>query len=481
MRVSLLEDVNRRVFVKDLGVIGIGLVLGTMGGCEELAEDIKHRPIRRRLRTGSAEVDKDIATYNEAVDLMKALPAGDLRNWLNQAGIHGVPAHFNFCEHGTDHFFDWHRAYLFYFEKICQTLTKKHKFGLPYWNWNQNPDIHSAFLNPAGSLYLARNRTSMTGSWQVTTAALDPIFADPNFFTFRIQLEGTPHNNVHTYIGGTLGGFASAQDPLFWMHHCMIDYCWAKWNLELGNNNTNDPTWVNHPNSHFVDADSQVASATAGITTLMPLISYQYESSAIGSSPAVETEKNMNDYKQLEKRIREGAKVRFDIKQRIRIADRAAVSIARPASIETKVSVNDFTSILNSDPAKERVFVSIDFVQLPATSDFAVRVFIGLPGANRSTSTDDPHFAGSFGFFGGPPANGAGAAAAEHTGQNMFLVNITDTLRKLKGRQELKEGSPFSVQLVPVPFGGKFEREDTQLLLEKIDIIITPVIINSRE
>jgi hypothetical protein len=37
------------------------------------------------------------------------------------------------------------------------------------------------------------------------------------------------------------------------------------------------------------------------------------------------------------------------------------------------------------------------------------------------------------------------------------------------------------VQLVPVPFAGKFEREDTRLLLEKIDIIITPVIINSQE
>jgi hypothetical protein len=154
----------------------------------------------------------------------------------------------------------------------------------------------------------------------------------------------------------------------------------------LGNNNTNDPTWVNHPNEHFVDADGQVAAATAGVTTLMPLISYQYESSAIGSSPAVETEKNKNDYKKLEKRIREGAKVRFDIKQRIRIADRAAVSIARPASMEAKVSVSDFTSILNADPARERVFVSIDFVQLPATSDFAVRVFIGLPSANRTTS-----------------------------------------------------------------------------------------------
>jgi len=481
MRIPILEDVTRRVFVKDLGFIGMGLVLGTMGGCEDLAEKIKHRPIRRRLRTGSPQVDADIATYREAVELMKGLPAGDLRNWLNQAAIHGVPTNFNFCEHGTDHFFDWHRAYLFYFEKICQELTKDHKFGLPYWNWNQNPDIHPAFLDTASSLYLARSRTSMTGSGSVTTAALDPILADTNFFTFRIQLEGTPHNNVHGYIGGTLGGYASARDPLFWMHHCMIDYCWAKWNIELGNSNTNDPAWVNHQNSHFVDANAQVATATAGITTLMPLLSYQYESSAIGSSPAVEWKKTKHNYEKLEKKIRKGANVRFDIKQRIRIAERSAVSIARPASMETRVSVSDFTRILSLDPAKERVFVNIDFAQLPATSDFVVRVFIGLPSANRTTPTDDPHFAGSFAFFGGPPANASRAAGGEHKGQDMFLVNITDTLQRLKRNQELKEGSPLSVQLVPVPFAGKFEREDTQLQLERIDIIITPVIINPPE
>ncbi|MBC7789158.1 MAG: tyrosinase family protein [Anaerolineae bacterium] len=415
------------------------------------------------------------------MDLMKALPSADLRSWLNQAAIHGVPTNFNFCEHGTDHFFDWHRAYLFYFEKICQELTKDRKFGLPYWNWNQNPDIHPAFLDPASSLYLARSRNSMTGSWSITTAALDPILADPNFFTFRMQLEGTPHNNVHGYIGGTLGGYASARDPLFWMHHCMIDYCWAKWNIELGNNNTNDPAWVNHQNSHFVDANGQVATATAGITTLMPLISYQYESSVIGSSPAVEWKKAKHDYEKLEKKIRKGANVRFDIKQRIRIADRAAVSIGKPVSMETRVSVSDFTRILSLDPAKERVFVNIDFAQLPASSDFAVRVFIGLPSANRTTPTDDPHFAGSFAFFGGSPAKASLAAGGEHKGQDMFLVNITDTLQRLKRNQELKEGSPLSVQLVPVPFAGKFEREDTQLLLERIDIIITPVIINPPE
>src|SRR5215216_2105661 len=153
------NNLSRRVFVKGLGFVSLGLVLGTLGGCEELAEAIKNRPIRRRLRIGSPEVDADIDTYRQAVTLMKALPASDPISWAAQAAIHGVTTHFNFCQHGTDHFFDWHRAYLFYFEKICQKLTGNAKFGLPYWNWNQDPDIHPAFLDVSSPLFLARNKT----------------------------------------------------------------------------------------------------------------------------------------------------------------------------------------------------------------------------------------------------------------------------------------------------------------------------------
>src|SRR5439155_719908 len=146
------------------------------------------------------DVDDDIATYREAVKLMKALSPGDPTSWAAQAGIHGtVSGGFLYCQHGTDHFFDWHRAYLFYFEKICQKLTHNKKFGLPYWNWNQVPDINPAFLDPASPLFLARNRNSMIGSWSVTTPALDPILADTNFFTLSPQIEGTPHNNVHGF------------------------------------------------------------------------------------------------------------------------------------------------------------------------------------------------------------------------------------------------------------------------------------------
>ena len=74
---------------------------------------------------------------------------------------------------------------------------------------------------------------------------------------------------------------------------------------------------------------------TAGLTTVLPLLSYQYEGSAIGSSPAT---KAIKDFKKLEARLKAGANIRFDVKQRIRLADKAAISIARPMTKETRLS-----------------------------------------------------------------------------------------------------------------------------------------------
>ncbi|HET6670231.1 MAG TPA: hypothetical protein VFH15_08355, partial [Pyrinomonadaceae bacterium] len=81
---------------------------------------------------------------------------------------------------------------------------------------------------------------------------------------------------------------------------------------------------------------------------------------------------------------------------------------------------------------------------------------------------------GSFGFFGTTePSDRAG-----HRHQPRFLVNITSTLQRLKSNQELRDGNPISLQLVAAPLAGKLEKEDTELQLEKIEIITTPVIIN---
>jgi hypothetical protein len=65
------KSAGRRVFVKGLGFISLAMLMGTYGGCERACQQIKKRPIRRRLRTGSPEVDADIATYKDAVTKMK--------------------------------------------------------------------------------------------------------------------------------------------------------------------------------------------------------------------------------------------------------------------------------------------------------------------------------------------------------------------------------------------------------------------------
>jgi len=471
------ENASRRVFVKGLGFISLAVLMGTYGGCEKACQQIKNRPVRRRLRTGSPEVDADIAAYKDAVTKMKARSAADVndkRGWTYQAGIHGsVAAGFNLCQHGNNHFFSWHRAYLFYLEKICQELTGNKNFGLPYWNWNQDPAIHQAFLDPAPNpLFEARTRTTVAGQVQFITSTLDPIFADTNFFTFSSQLEGTPHNRAHTWIGGIFGGGGSAGDPIFYAHHNMVDYCWAKWNNELGNNNTNDAAWVQTSWNHFVDGQGNPVEITAGLTTIMPLISYQFESSAIGSNPA-KAEPTGAKFSELEKRIRAGADVRFDIKKRILIAERAPVKMAQPFSKPTRLIPEDFAALINSDKEKEKIFGSIQYAQLPPASDFYVRVFINMPTATAATPIEDPHYAGSFSFF------GTHIEGAQHEHKPQFLVNITETLQKLKQRNELIDKNPVSVNLVVVPNGDQFEKPDVELMLEKIEILVTPVIVKT--
>jgi hypothetical protein len=105
---------------------------------------------------------------------------------------------------------------------------------------------------------------------------------------------------------------------------------------------------------------------------------------------------------------------------------------------------------------------------LPSTNDFFLRVFINLPDADARTPTDDPHFAGSFAFFG---THGQGHG--RHAAKTEFLVYVTDTLRRLRAIGALRDGEPISVQLVAVPVAGQFARADTELMLEGIDLIVS--------
>ena len=462
---------QRRAFLRHAGGVGLGLwVAASLGGCESILKAIRERPTRYRLGSNSADALSHLQTYRAAVQAMKALPASDPCSWAAQAGIHGTASGFNFCQHGTPHFFSWHRAYLYFFERICRKLTGEKGFALPYWNWNQDGQLHADFLNPTSPLFHPRNQTSLVGFGPVSGATLDPILDDGNFFTFSGTLEA-PHGSVHGRIGQDMGGGGSAKDPVFWMHHGMIDYCWAKWNYELGFDNPNDPAWANTSWNHFYDSDGSAATTSAGLTTLMPLIAYQYESSAIGTHAAAAQAKAADDFAQLRRRIEAGAPVQLDIRQRFLVAEAAEAPIAKPFSSRPVARIAALTGLLTQRDPGSNAFLSVEYAAFPEATDFFVRVFINLPDAHAGTPVDDVHYAGSFAFFGTPGGIHEQMHSAKH------LVNVTPTLRALLQRGELRESSAVTVQLVVVPANEQFSRPDLKLRLEKIELWLTPIIL----
>lgn len=471
--IDLDPRMDRRLFMKGLGLSTTGLVMATLGGCESIFEQIANRPVRYRLRTGSPEVDNVVEIYGDAVNQMRALPSTDPRSWDAQSALHGTNGvGFNFCEHNTDHFFSWHRAYLFFLEQICQTLTGEDAFGLPYWNWNQDPDMHPEFTDPANPLNHPRNNTSLAGFSGFSDQDLDPMFTNPDFYTFSGLIEGTPHNNAHNFIGMDMSNFGSPQDPIFWMHHCMVDYCWAKWNIELGNNMPNDPAWQNTTWTHFTDGNGDPTEMSALGTSLMPVLSFRYESSVIGSFPAT-ARLAAAELRKAEERIREGTDVRFEIKRVVPIASRAQVRMSNPFSSGADIDTGAFRALVESDRTQEQIFARVKYASLPATSNFFVRVFVNLPDANAETPTTDPHYAGSFSFFG--TQGGHGNHGADHQGKTEFLVYVSDTLQRLRSTGLLGDGDPISVQLVAVPIGEQLESPDAELVLEQVDLVVSPI------
>ena len=483
---------GRRKFIFDVSLASFSaLFLSTMlGGCEDIIRQIQNRPTRRMIRNNAAS-NAQVDLYRTAVQAMKNLPVADCRNWTNQASIHQ-----NHCPHGNWFFFPWHRAYIFEFEKICQKLLNDKTFALPYWNWCMDGHLPAPYWPPpAGNALFNNTRVctaaSIANAGSVGLAVVDPFLNEPNFNIFAGgvtaglrtgggsygQVEATPHNYVHgSFVRGDMGTFMSPLDPIFWNHHCMIDLCWYEWNVTRNHPNTNDPAWVNFSlASMFCDGDANpVSNLTVLSTILMPLLSYQYET-GINGQPAVQKQatKDKADFKKMQKIIEAGSKVELITRKKYELKRGVSFGPQKPASEVLSVESTDFTESLNTGN-KERVIISIKNLTHPVKSDVYVRVFVNKPDANQQTSTDDPHYAGSFFFF---SHEGGGHSHDENQKKPDYLVDITETLKRLKSRESATGFNNITINLVAVPVEGVVT-ETTALTAENIEVLISSVNLN---
>lgn len=478
------SQLTRRTFLKGMGSLaGLSATL-TFGGCEDILEKIRNRPTRRWIRPGSTEVADMLAIYANGVSLMKGLASGDARSWENQAGIHGNAIDgFTNCQHGTLHFFTWHRAYLFQFENIIRELTGEESFAIPYWNWQLDNTVPAAFTT--GSLNHPRNNTldPTVVADNFTAAVLEDIQSETDFALFSNSLEQSPHDFAHISLGSDpmsglpfdIGGGQSPLDPVFWAHHCMVDYCWFNWNIIRNHDNPSDTTWINTRWNHFVNRDGTPQEISVVSTLLMPLLSYQYENSVLGDAEATHSfaVESVREFEDMKKRLQTGAPLKFKLNKKIEVATGLKLQLNTVGSDTLTVDTSGFKSIIEASSNNQRLFAQISFHDFPKFNHFYVRVFLNMPADDKDISRNNPHYAGSFAFFGRPTMAGH---HAHHLPD--YLVELTESIQRLKKLGKFTDGDPLSIQLVPVPINQQADPKKlagTILEVKKVDFVIAEV------
>src|SRR5690242_12463667 len=192
--------------------------------------------VRRNVWTLGAN-DKTLEAYAHAVETMQKRDPNDPTSWAYQAAIHGTHASqskplWNHCQHATWFFLPWHRMFLHFFEQIVRAAIVgaggPQDWALPFWDYDaggQQATLPHAFRDPKvngkdNPLYVAERDPGINAgnalSPAVTSAA--QALSRPKFtgtaqfgggvtgfahFANRTgRLEWTPHNDVHSHVGG---------------------------------------------------------------------------------------------------------------------------------------------------------------------------------------------------------------------------------------------------------------------------------------
>ena len=255
---------SRRSFLQRMG-LGVGaLGAGLFGGlalpesvlavCEPPGNPGTPKPWRKDCRMilprrpASTLSAAEITQLKDAYKAMRALDTSapnDPRGFLRQANVHcwycgaGTQVHF------TWQFFAWHRAYLYFHERILGKLIGDMNFRLPYWDWDtpSHRKLPGAYSDPNDNSNPLWNGTrSMDPTEEIPEEdvgedVMEAALTADTFTEFGGTAsgsgipEGTPHGAVHVDVGGDMGFFDSAgKDPVFYAHHANVDKMWSDWN-----------------------------------------------------------------------------------------------------------------------------------------------------------------------------------------------------------------------------------------------------------
>lgn len=149
---------------------------------------------------------------------------------------------------GRQRFLSWHRVYLLKVEKMGQAINPA--FFIPYWDWATSPAVPPWFsgfgpliVKVAGvNISVNRNppapppHNTLPTNAQVTSCLGKATYTaftravEEGFGVVPAPVGAGMHNRVHVWCNGSMSFVPDAPaDPLFWLHHAMIDRMWSQW------------------------------------------------------------------------------------------------------------------------------------------------------------------------------------------------------------------------------------------------------------
>lgn len=483
-------------------IIGAGVIAAELPGMEALGQT----PPQRVSLEGLAWNDPIVATYRDAVGIMKQMPDTQQFSWVNLSQIHGTdPNSYNFCPHGNWYFLPWHRAYLVMYERIVRHLTGNNAFAMPYWDWSNNPTMPEVFLEPTTPdgktnwLYVNDQAfgQNWTRTWPPTRPmpvdqvgprvlrsilrstpyeifgtsrpdgqdSLDPSWINDENSGVQGILEGNPHNNVHNNIGGWMPTAASPRDPIFFMHHANIDRIWAVWN-SLGDPNSLDQFWKDMPfTNNFYNVDGSFWSPVVSELAVPEALGYSYglppPAAALDAAAPMHAalERKVTSLFAMPKASNAGirtftaansgqvnATAGKPLALTVEVAPGLMGEVIRRKPVPSGVETLNFALAREQRASGTRALGFIREVAVTRPGDTVYRVFIDHPNPSPQTPTNDPHYVGAFGILAHRSHRSHGA---KH-GTPSFVMDVTSAIQRVYSDATIPPSS-IQVQLVAVP------------------------------
>jgi tyrosinase len=464
------SPLSRRNF---LGVAGLAVSFGMSARSAADAPGASPAVLMRRNINGK-DAKADLDAYATAIAKMKDRPDGDRLSWPFQAGIHGTS-----CPHSNWWFLPWHRAYLFYFEKICRKLSGKRDFALPYWDWSEDQTIPAPFLDKTSSLYWAnRQRDKLSQDRVGRREVIEPtVLAEPNFLVMgsrpasRLRDKAAsgaleaPHNYVHGTIGGDMGfPDTAALDPVFWVHHAFIDRVWAEWQLSHSAGLPVADVWLNTPMT-FYDADGErVRTSTSEFISTAEL-GYEYEGLRRlflgGHRPRIFAQTAPLAY-QAEITLQQDADRTLDP------AGRKAVVTVTLADIPELLRKRLARAATGDEIRELSVPLTLDDIQVDTDVNYGVRVFLNAPDPKNLPGVDSPHYVGTVDFFAVRHEPGGHGAKAESASTSAALSLSRPLAAIGKGFDSKK---PLVLHCQAVPIGGADPKGKVKLTTVRVEAV----------